>query len=798
MAASGFLSYINEPTRISNSTATCIDHFFVKNNLNIHAINIKPKILQTDITDHFAIILDINHVIKKKLPYENRPQVKKINFANLTETLNKTDWSHLYTIDGVNEAYDYFTDTVVSAIDKNSTEIKFNSKHRKLKPWLTLGLIKSIKNRNKLKLQVNKYHRNISLLNKYKLYRNTLNMLIRQTKKDYYTNKLSEHKGNTKKIWQTINESMNSKNRSKTSFNIIHDGQNIESAEQVANLMCDYFTKIGENMAFRIKNDEKVLPNRRLNPSGIFLYPVGEHELLVNIDKLRNSSAPGNDNIQAKTLKTISSFITKPLAYIFNMCFTSGIFPDKMKISVGVPVYKGGNRTSLDNYRLLSLVDNLTKLLEMSIKKRLVEHLNFNKLLSPYQFGFKEGVGTEDALYEVTKNIYNSVDNNKKQVAIFLDLAKAFDSISHKILLTKLYNYGIRGVAYDLLSSYLQNRKLYVRIDSKESEMRSYCYSIPQGTILGPILFSVYINELLYLDTSAKIVSYADDTVVLVNAIDWQEVEREAVIVFSRIKQWLDENSLTLNITKTKFICFSLYNRNAPDIDSLNIHSYNCILNEKRLCQCNEQIFTTNSIKYLGITLDKNLKYTEHMSILNKKIRKLTYKFYQIRHILPACILRMLYFALVESLLRYGIHIWGAAYPTNLHTVKVAQKYVIKVILFKNKTFPSQVLFQEFDVLNIELLYAHSVLMFIDGHRAILDLPDSDICVTRSKTSRDCTIPLFNKSTTQRCLTYHGSKFYNILPLDIKRINNKSLFSKKVKIFISNNGQQFLDILKPL
>lgn len=797
MATHGFLSYINKPTRVTHSSSTCIDHFFIKSNVHNSQINISPKILQTDITDHYAITLNISH--KQVRPYIDKLNVsKKIDYEILIDITKKFCWDALYRIDDPNVAYNYFIDNLSHFIEISSKEIKVKNKHRKLKPWITTALITSIKKRDKLRMISKTNKHNVAIQREYKQYRNILNQLIKTTKSDYYSKKLNEYKGNTRKTWQILNESMN-KHKIRKQIVINNNGNIVSESRQLANLFCEYYTGVGENMSKNIKKSEIRLPSssRKIKSNNLFLYPLSEDEIVTNINKLKNSAAPGNDDISVRTLKTLCKFIAKPLVHIFDLCFQLGIFPEKLKTSVGIPIYKSGNPKSITNYRLLSIISNIAKLLEMSLKTRLCRHLAYNKLISNKQFGFREGIGTENALHEVTHTIYNNIDKGVKQLAVFLDLAKAFDSISHKILLQRLYDYGVRGVAYDIFASYLYKRPTYVKINNINSDPRTSEYSIPQGTVLGPVLFSVYINELLYIDTSAKIISYADDTVLLIQGESWQAAKQALVIEFAKISQWLNENLLTINVEKTKFMCFSIYNKHLAGYQTISLHSYECLVNNDPLnCCCQKQLSAATSVKYLGVTLDSNLKYSQHLANVNNKLRRLVYKFYQLRHIIPGNSLRILYFAFVESTLRYGIHIWGSAYPTNLELVKITQRYIIKVILSKNKRHSTALLFTEFKVLNIEQLYVLSVLRYAFKNKETLLTLNETSHDTRNKVSISYCIPLWNKTTTQRYLTYYASKFYNILPTEIKCINNLNLFSKKVKAYLIENATLFVDMLK--
>lgn len=431
----------------------------------------------------------------------------------------------------------------------------------------------------------------------------------------------------------------------------------------------------------------------------------------------------------------------------------------------------------------------------MSIRDRLSGHIEKNRILSKNQFGFQRNMSTEDCLFEVTKSIYNSIDKNKKPLAIFLDLAKAFDTVSHSLLLKKLNDYGIRGLPNKLIESYLEDRKQCVKIQDQFSSFETIVCGVPQGSVLGPLLFSLYINELLFLDTPAQIISYADDTVILLQGNSWNDVMEQSTSAFAKVRQWLNENLLTINIQKTKFMCYSILDSKQPHIEKIKLHTYECLtINKKIGCTCKDYLDKTKNIKYLGITLDQNIKWEKHIINLNNKIRKLTYRFYYLRNSMPIYILKLLYQALAESIIRYGISIWGGAYVSTLELINVTQRSLLKIIFNKEKRFPTELLFQESQFLTISQLYIKAVLMFVYRHPE-LKLISNSTYDTRNRIGLGVTIPLLTKTTTQRFITYFGPKFFNLLPPELKKINHRNLFSKKISLFLRANLNIFAAVL---
>lgn len=797
MAQNGFLSCVNEPTRVTSTSQTCIDHMFVRRPSKIHNLDLIPVIVQSDVTDHYAVVLQFRQsdaMYKKNINPPNPQYSNILDYTKLKNYLLSESWDGLYTQSNPNVAYDNFIQKLQCHIGSSKKMIKIKSVYKKIKPWITDGLVKSIRTRDKLKVSVLKNKDNLELFQRYKNYRNILNTLLKKTKALYFSRKIREHKGDSKKTWQIINEGLNKQKKRNNKITLNVNGKILQNSKEIAEILNDHFINVGKNMITNI-NKQKLIPDQNIDCSSLFLAPVTELELLNNIKKLKVNSAPGEDTITATLIKEIRDLISKPLTFIFNLSFECGIYPDALKRSIVTPVFKSGSQSDPNNYRPISVINNFGKVFEMSIKKRLNDHLKHNKVISDLQFGFREGVGTEDAIYHVTKFVYNSLDKNKKPLAIFIDLAKAFDTVSHDLLLEKLHSYGVRGVANDFFCAYLTGRQQRVKVNNELSDSRVVTCGVPQGTVLGPILFSVYMNELLNLKVKAKIISYADDTVLLCEGDNWEEVRVTSTVVFATIQQWLDQNLLTLNLSKTKFMCYSIYDLHLPDFQEMHIHSYQCLLDNKVNCQCINSILATNSIKYLGIIMDKNLKWCEHIDQLNKKLRKLISYFYKLRDIFPLQILKTVYLALAESILRYGICFWGGAFPTNLEILNVTQHFLLKILLRKHRRFSSEMLYKELEVFDINQLFIRSALIFTYKKHDLKQLVVSNYN-TRNRSNKLVQIPLATKTTTQRFLTYYGPKLYNILPLEIRTINSIKLFNKKVTRYLFDNPNQFLRVLQ--
>lgn len=349
-------------------------------------------------------------------------------------------------------------------------------------------------------------------------------------------------------------------------------------------------------------------------------------------------------------------------------------------------------------------------------------------------------------------------------------MAKAFDTISHEKLLSKLHKIGVRGSANQLIKHYLSERKQIVDIDGHRSTPRVIEYGIPQGTVLGPLLFITYINELLSLGCSGTIISYADDTVLFVEGKTWNEVEVNINSDMGQITAWFDNNLLTINKEKTTYLPFSLYKDTMPQNSAVSI----------TLPSRNNEVWNINSTrntKYLGIMFDSQLKWDVHIMNLTKKLRSLLYLFRQLKCILPINNLKTIYFSLVQSHLTYGISAWGSAYQNTVGPLEVLQKRIIKIILNLPIKYPTEALFEVAEILPIKKLHCKSSLLQMI-RTGDLRVSADYYYPTRYRQNDNIILPKVETRKKQHTFSHVGTKLYNLLPMELKRKTKNSNFKQ--------------------
>ena len=797
MISLGLIPLITKPTRISKESATLIDHIYT-NKINSSATS---GIILTDIADHFGVFtLLSNNIPKKSSPSIEYRSFKNENTTYFNQLLSNYEYANVMNIDEVNEAYANFIDVYTNCFEQAFPLKKTNpqNKYIRKEPWMTDGLLVSSNHKKKLfKIKLHK-PTDINIL-RYKNYCTVFNSVRRKRKKIYYTELLQTYKKDSKRTWSILkNVIQKSKMDGTLPSTFLINRNLVSNKKEIANGFNEFFTNIGKNLADSIL-ETGMCYTRHLqnnNNRSFFMSPVTPDEIISIVKTLKPKTSKGHDEISTKLIKDSIHHIAIPLAHVINLSISSGTVPSQMKIARIIPIFKSGNAQLFNNYRPISILPSFSKILEKVMFKQVSKFLYDNNILYKHQYGFRAKHSTVHPIIHFLKDIVTNNDKSTKDltIGIFLDLSKAFDTISHEILLYKLEYYGIRGIANEWFKSYLTDRKQYTEFLNTESATCNIKFGVPQASILGPLLFLIYLNDLPN-STNLNVLSFADDTTVHASGSNLNELVRKINNELNKIQEWLCENKLSLNINKTNFMVFSPKSYLNENID-LKINGIN-------IRQCG-YLRDQNTIKFLGVYLDEQLTWKLHIDHISNNIAKSLYTLNKVKNILPVAALRSIYFALIHIHLSYGILAWGNS--TSVNKLFKLQKRAVRIIMHMPYRAHTDPLFKSLNILKIHDLYKLQVSLFAHDYvnnrlpnsfHQFYPNPRISEVETRSMNSLRLYIPRARTNFSNCSIYMLVPKMWNQIELNIRCIISRNIFIHSLKKNMTNSYKEVVSCSNP-
>ena len=765
-----FVPHINKITRPNpHGSDSCIDHIWTNFGFNFLS-GIFDEVIISDHFIGFALLPIETSISKKKIMFRDHSEANilkmidgltnfKLFFPLLTATLD------------LNSKFNLFYDEL-DRIYKACCPIKTKdiSVKRLKKPWLSMQLLGEIQHKYEL---FKRYKNGAIQYDEFLTYQRELNRKIKIAKSNYYMNKFESCRGDSSKTWKVTNGILGRTSKSKKPTAITQGRTQITDETRMCNIFNEYFANVGHNLASNIQTNDinpiDHLGDRCLNSfSFMATTPLEIHNI---IKQIKNKKASLN-NIPIAILKQISHIISPLLSEIFNDSINVGIFPDKLKVGRVIPLYKEGALNDVSNYRPITTLSVFSKIFEKLVHKRMTSFISQYNLIKPCQFGFQKNKCTSDAILEFMENVYDSFDDNRYYLAIFLDFSKAFDTISHEILLKKLEHIGFRGPIYQWINSYLTNRKQFVNIGDKSSGILDTKMGVPQGSTLGPLLFILYVNDMSNSLDDMKIVHFADDSTLHTSYNKNDNIVPQINGTLSNINKWLITNKLHLNIDKTKYVIFSLKDK-PPDLN---------------LTIGNSNIGRKHVQKFLGAYIDDKMTFAEHTKKIATKLSQGIGVIRKIKRIVPRGVLKQLFYAFIYSKFTYAIICYGSAYLNQLQRLKSLIKRALKLILNRSPITP--VICKNEGIFDYDMAYEYFMcinmyrILCLNSHNflenRVLSYQTNHPHETRSVLNQELTLPFTRLNKRQNSFLYKGLDLWNDLPLRIRSVHEDLTSFKKL------------------
>ena len=779
---SGYLPKILLPTRITGFSETLIDNCLCKSiSLFGHT---EAGILTHSISDHQPYFVSINLPERSTKPKRPDPTYRytvkmshdaKMKFKEMLE--NKLTMNNFNLDENANpqENMQKFQEIIDDAHKQCFKQKRVRCDRRKdpKSPWITRGLIRSIKTRNKLYKKLKRF-KDISsdrysiLKMQVKNFNLVLKKSMKLAKKSYYTKLFDRYKNDPRKTWSLIKEMTTISNKNETVTEFVVEGKKINDVNKISKSFNEYFLQIPTKMSatlgqatnhFSAYLGEKVKTDFRFQP-------IDENTVQKAINSLKCKFTLDCYGLSTELIKICKFQISKPLTLIINQCIKNNIFPDQMKIARVLAIYKKGDKSIFDNYRPISILPIISKIFERILHTQLSHYFTSNNLFCENQYGFRKNHSTELAALELVDSTLLNLEDHRSQISTFMDLSKAFDCIDHSILKQKLVHYGLSNSAIDMINNYLSNRKQFVDINGTKSDLGTIKMGVPQGSIIGPLLFLIYINDITKSTGLLSAILYADDSTFTTTVQTDDSFNDTINSELEKIHTWLISNRLCLNTTKTKYIIF---NRTHSDID-LQLH-----INNNKI----EQV---NTFNFLGLMINQNLNWSTHINALKRKLSRNIGILRLLKTKLPYKVLTSLYYTLIHPHLNYMILLWGQ----DNDIVLKKQKQALRLIHCSHYLSHTDPLYKASNILKVTDLYTQSQLKFchkyihgqLPGYCLKLNFEsnnDSHDYNTRRGDQLRC--PKIRSEGGRRCLRNSIPKLIN--SLDDSSLNN--MYNKSCK-----------------
>ena len=776
---------INEPTRITETSSSLLDHIFTNNSEK----NYQSGVLNIGLSDHLIVFCS-RKIIRGQIGKHKTIKIRSVKNYSPIDFINKlrnVDWSTVTNCTDVNKAWDNFKTIFFEALDEVAPTKSVRIKNR-TEPWMNSIILNLIRERDKILYKSNKNKNDKELRSKFNSLRNKVQREIRKAKTNFFKDKIEENKDNPKNLWKQFKSlGYSSKSSSKSKVILDIDNNLCFNTKENSNHMNNYFLNVASNLVdllppapgiFSIMSNlfKKYYYDKNVIPNSFILKNVTENFVNTELSRLNPKKSYGIDGIQSKFIKDAASEIKVPITFIINLSISSNVVPNEFKYARVKPLFKKGNRNLPENYRPVSILTVVSKVLEKAIFIQFENYLKNNNILYSHQSGFRKRHSTDTCIINLLDYLRTNVSEGNYVGMVLLDLQKAFDTVDHNILCGKLRQMGVGSIEW--FESYLGSRKQLVNIDGINSEPGTVSCGVPQGSLLGPLLFLCYVND-MPISIKCKLLLYADDSAILVSGTDPKIISHILSNELDNVNKWLIDNKLSLHLGKTESILFGTKKKLAS-VNNFNI-------------QCNNtSIKSVKNVSYLGLTLDNTLSGDSIVTNIIKKSSSRLKFLYRHKEILNESSRKILSSALIQCHFDYCCSSWYSSTSKTLkNKLQVMQNKMIRFILNLDNRSHIGILEQEkVNMLpvasRVKQLKLNHVLNIRNNHcpeylkENFYRISDTELRQCTRASRLNFFLPRVQNQATNT-FYFSAIKDWNSLPAKIKEITNADSFRTMVK-----------------
>lgn len=674
--ACGIRDYTRIESRKDSVTKSCIDHIFVRSpTQDVHC-----AALGTVLADHRVTVATMHSPATTRGDFK---QIMRYNNTILRQQLNSLDWGDICQLTCPKHIYQTIKNNIINCYNKSMYTVKIKPSNRNLKNWVNKKIIKLSKEKDDKFIELKKDINNKILKLQFTKIRNKCNKVVEKTRNIYLKNEIYTNKNNPKVLWNIINRLTG---RIKQSVDeVITNAFNNAKTRHIAN-----------NFSIAFKNSvQKIIPKCQkplLDPklytkeanASIYIRKPSSKDIQTIISHIQTNKSPGVDKIRPIDIKNIKDKIIPVVKKLIETSIKTGKYPEELKMGVVRPIHKKGPKNEYDNYRPITILPTLNKIVEKYICNEIHYFYTKHEILSKQQYGFQPKKSTTMLLSDFTDFVNRKLNDKKHVLIVFIDFSKAFDTLRHDTLLIKLENSGIRGPLLKWCADYLTNRSYHVKIDQELSDLIPVSIGTAQGSVSGPLHYLAYVNDMNNIITGCKVYQYADDTCLIAEDRDIRVALSKLQTDFTLLNKWSHDAGLVLNAQKTKMLHISsahnivTYDHNIQ----LIAHDHECLHGMKPICDC-KPIEQVSQFTYLGLTIDHRFNWSGHIDVVCNKLRAILAKFSILKYKIPLSVLLEIYTALADSIISYGLSSYGRTFPSYLVKIYNLQLRILKVIIPK-------------------------------------------------------------------------------------------------------------------